>query len=207
MNVQTIHEHSVCLDLLPVGPTGDFRPAYILDAGCAGLGFSRALTEMGHRVLSCDIQDLGEEHKNDYLRMALYFHAGKCRVSDDADSQARHVTDITLFKKGKPIPKLKKGEVYMGTIEGCAKGVGIGRFDLIKLDIEGAEIPILQNAQHPIAPQVSVEFHAHTGRQTKENLDHLLTWLKQWYDIYGAVWEKRHGCSENYWDVLLIAKT
>lgn len=199
-NITTVDEHSVCLELLPT-------EAKILDAGCAGFGFTKYFHELGHSVLACDIQDLGPENAQNYLRMGLYFHAGKCRVSDDVDPQARHITDIHLFDKTKPFPKeLKEGEVFLSTIEGCARAIGVEKFDLIKLDIEGAEVPILQNATHPIAPQVSVEFHAHTGRQSKKELDHLLKWLEKWYDIYGAVWEERHAAGYNYWDVLLISK-
>lgn len=195
-----IDEHSVCLELLPLN-------AAVLDAGCAGFGFTNALSELGHRVLACDIQDLGEENRLKYLQMGLYFHAGKAHVSDDQDIQARHVKDITLFNKDKPSPaKIASDEIYLTTIQGCAQFVGVEKFDLIKMDIEGAELAILQNAVHPIAGQVSVEFHCHTRHQTKEQIDHLLRWLSKWYNIYNQVWEKRHGCSENYWDILLIAK-
>ncbi len=199
INIITIDEHSVCLELLsPV--------AAILDAGCAGFGFTNALSELGHKVLACDIQDFGEENKHKYARMGLYFHAGKARVTQDEDVQARRVTDITLFDKNKPAPKIKEDEIYLTTIGGCAQFMGVEKFDLIKLDIEGAEFPILQNAVHPIAKQVSVEFHCHTGRQSKEQVDKLLLYLSKWYNIYNQVWEQRHGCSENYWDILLISK-
>lgn len=195
-----IDEHSICLELLP-------PDAAILDAGCAGFGFTNTLSELGHKVLACDIQDLGEENKYKYLKMGLYFHAGKARISSDEDPQARHVTDITLFDKNKPAPKtIASDEVYLTTIAGCAQFMGVEKFDLIKMDIEGAELAILQNAVHPIAGQVSVEFHCHARHQTKEQIDHLLKYLEKWYIIHGQDWEKRHGCSENYWDVLLVEK-
>lgn len=198
MDIKIIHEHSVDLDLLP-------EKAAILDAGCRGLEFTRHFQQLGHNVLAIDIDDLGEENKLRYLRMGLYFHAGKTMVSDDEDPQARHITDVHLFEKGQDVPKIKEGEVYLATIAGCAHSCDVEQFDLIKMDIEGAEFVILQNEKHPIAKQVSVEFHAHCG-QSKQQLDHLLKWLGKWYDVHNQVWEERHGCSANYWDILLIAK-
>ena len=83
--------------------------------------------------------------------------------------------------------------------------LGVEKWDLIKMDIEGEEIKVLRSLQHPYCKQISVEFHAHCG-QTKQELDELLDWLSTWYDIHNRVWEERHGAGFNYWDVLLIAK-
>ena len=74
------------------------------------------------------------------------------------------------------------------------------------MDIEGEEISVLEKSKHPIAAQVSVEFHAHARRQTKIQLDILLDWLSDWYEIKNRVWEERHCAGFNYWDILLIAK-
>ncbi len=191
--ITTIHEHSVDLDLLPPN-------ARILDAGCRDMGFTNALRAMGHHVCAIDIDYLPEG--TDYIRVGLGVVNGKGYISNDKDPQARRLISPREFGNASPI--VAQNECLVLTLDALEKGDG-GKFDLIKLDIEGMETDILEKAQHPIAKQVSVEFHAHLG-ETERYLDLLLVMLSEFYTIHNAVWEKRHGCSENYWDILLIAK-
>lgn len=157
------------------------KQAVILDAGCRGFEFTDYFRYWGHEVLAVDIDDL----KGNYLRCAVGHKIGKCAVNYTNDPQGTHIKD---------------GEdIEMVTIE------SLGEFDLVKLDIEGEEYSILKQSKHPIAKQVSVEFHAHIN-QTKEQLDSLLNNLEQYYTIHNRVWESRHGAGYNYWDILLIAK-
>lgn len=182
--ITVIAEHSVDLDLLP-------PKAHILDAGCRGFEFGDELRRLGHIVyeVDCDVLDT----KRVYHRLAIAAENGTAAVVKTNDPQARHIKD------GVEIEKL--------TIGDFAKRQGVKQFDLVKLDIEGEEVDILLRAQHPIAKQVSVEFHAHCREdQTKTQLDMLLGHLMQWYKIHNQVWEPRHGVGHNYWDVLLIAK-
>ena len=110
-------------------------------------------------------------------------------VSSDKDPQARRL--------------IEGGDTLVFTFEELEEDHG--KFDLVKLDVEGEEIKILKSNKHPMAKQLSVEFHAHLG-QTKEELDALLEYLSQFYTIH-AKWESRHGAGFNYWDTLLISKT
>jgi len=96
-------------------------------------------------------------------------------------------------------------EIEMVTLEEFNKRVGVDYWDLIIMDIETCEYELLKQAKHPIAKQMSVEFHAHFG-QTKEQLDELLKMLSEYYYIRQDVWEEKHHAGFNYWDVIFIAK-
>jgi FkbM family methyltransferase len=184
-NIKLIAEHSVDLDLLP-------EKATILDAGCRGFEFTDYFQKRGHTVFSCDIDDLKD--RSNYIKMAISDSNGKCSVNHTADAQGKHIVQGT--------------DIHKVTTEEMAKRLSVSRWDLIKLDIEGEEYNVLNNAEnHPIASQVSVEFHSHCRpEQTKAVLDKLLDKLAEFYFIKNRNWESKHGAGFNYWDVLLIAK-
>jgi hypothetical protein len=182
--IEVVSEHSVDLSLLPDSAT-------ILDCGCRGFGFTNYFRSKGHRVLAIDIDKLD----GDYLRVGIGHANGKAAVSEHLDPQARKLTPYDPSKESVDVYTLTNLERIYGQ-----------KFDLIKLDVEGEEQSILRTASHPIAKQVSVEFHAHCTSETKETIDDLLSWLGRWYTIYNKVWESRHGAGFNYWDILLIAK-
>jgi hypothetical protein len=82
-----------------------------------------------------------------------------------------------------------------------------GNWDLIKLNIEGSEYDVLDTWPGPIARQIVVSFHEHTPRaRGRAECDRLIAKISQWYDVQNVVWEKRYGCSENYWDLLFTLK-
>lgn len=190
--ITVIAEHSVCLDLLP-------PKSRILDAGCRGFDFTDYFRDRGHIVCAIDIDDLGFGQTR-YLRAGLSTINGKAQVSGHKDPQARQI--INPQRSGDFV-HLAEDEVYIFTFAQLKNGK---EFDLVKLDIEGEEVPILEQNHHPMAKQVSVEFHAHCTLYTRARLDALLDSLEQFYTIHNRVWESRHGAGFNYWDVLLIAK-
>ncbi len=184
-----IGEHSVNLDLLP-------EKANVLDAGCRGFDFFMGLTMLGHKVFPVDIDQL--DTRIVYHRIALSHRSGTCTVQRFGDPQATRIGEGN---------SCSGEEVEMLTIEDFTKRAGVDKWDLIKLDIEGEEYKILKSAQHPMATQVSVEFHEHTDKKVgKEKLDALLDSLGQFYNINNRVWESRHGAGFNYWDILLTVK-
>ena len=172
-----VGEHTIDETLLPESPN-------ILDLGCRGFDFEKHFGG----VYSVDIDLL----EGDYYRLAISNKNGYVGIANTLDPQARHI--------------IEGNAIEAVTIEEFSKRVGVNHWDLIKIDIEGEEYNILKDSKHPLATQVSVEFHAHCGVQTKESLDELLIYLSQYYTVHGAVWESRHGAGYNYWDVLLKAK-
>lgn len=79
--------------------------------------------------------------------------------------------------------------------------------DVLKLDCEGAEYIILGETFKPIPKQISVEFHAHTVPEMHAaNYPAIKERLLKDYEMFNEVWEKRHGCPENVWDVLFIRR-
>jgi FkbM family methyltransferase len=181
--IQEIHEHSIDLDLLP-------KNANILDLGCRGFEFTNFFRQLGHNVYPVDVDDLG---KDDYYRLAISDKDGMCAVEHTQDPRAKFI------KEGNEIKKM--------SIKSFSEWVGVDTWDLIKIDIEGEEYNILKNIEHPIANQVSVEFHEHCNCKVgKEKLDELLDELSNYYNVHNANWEERHCVGNNYWDVLLIKK-
>lgn len=179
--MEVISEHTVDLNLIP-------HLANILDIGCLGFGFDNHFTH--DAVYNIDISEFPYDHHR-YHRLAISDKCGLTGVNYTNDKQATHI------KEGNEIP--------MMTISAYSKMVGVKHWDLIKMDIEGEEIKVLREAKHPMATQVSVEFHAHIN-QTKEQIDELLLYLSNFYTIHNQVWESRHGAGFNYWDVLMIKK-
>lgn len=80
-------------------------------------------------------------------------------------------------------------------------------WDLVKMDIGGAEYGILDSMKEPLAKQISVTFHEHRPyAKGDEYMQKLFTHLSQWYYIHGAVKEERAPWRENYWNVLFVQK-
>lgn len=180
--VQLIGEHSVDTKLFQSSQRSN-----VLDLGCRGFEFNIPILNKPtyYRI---DIDEL----EGDYYRLAISDKDGMTGINHTTDPQAKHITE------GSDIP--------MMTIATFSKMVGVKHWNLIKMDIEGEEYKVLKSSKHPLATQVSVEFHAHCGNQTKEQLDELLVYLSNYYTIHNQVWESRHGAGENYWDILMIAK-
>lgn len=182
--IGTVHGHSINESLLPL-------KSNILDLGCRDFIFTNKMKELEHNVYPVDIGVFD----GDYYRIAISDKDGRCSVVNERDPDATHISD------GDEIP--------MMTIETFSKHVGVEKWDLIKMDIEGQELNILNNSKHPIASQISVEFHAHCTTQTKEQIDECLAKLSDWYHIHNQIWDTVNGTEsgrKNYWDVLLIAK-
>ena len=79
--------------------------------------------------------------------------------------------------------------------------------DVLKLDCEGAEYMILGESFKPIPKQISVEFHYHcVPKMHEQHIDSIMERLTKDYDVHGMVWEPRHGCGDNFWDVLFVRK-
>lgn len=189
MNIQTIAEHSVDLDLLPAA-------ANILDIGCLGFVFTHHMLALKHKVYAVDIQQfIGK----DYYQLAITNYNGEAEVYTNNDQQAAR---IGRRHNGPP-----EYNVVAMTLSAFSKSVDVEFWDLIKLDIEGSEYQVIMSLDKAPATQISCEFHLHTGLYKEPAIDDMVNKL---YSLgYDAVKHNKysaHGCGDNYWDSLFILK-
>lgn len=183
MNIQTIAEHKVDLDLLP-------EKAKILDLGCRGFLFTDELRRRGHDVLAVDIDKFD---RDDYLHLAVSFKVGRVGIKRTSDPQA------TCIKEG--------NEVDCVDLITLLRQSKIEMFDLIKMDVEGSEYDIIMSLPKPPAKQLSIEFHLHTGAYGETEM--LLMENKLLSLGYFPIKHdktKQHGLSYNYWSSLFLLK-
>lgn len=179
-----IHEHTVELSLLP-------ERATIIDLGCRGFLFTKYFREKKHLVHPVDIDILHEGIS--YYRCAITGEDGRVSVEHTNDPQG------TKVRPGDEIP------CY--TLESFMEGIGVKFADLIKVDIEGSEYPMIMALTKAPAKQLSIEFHLHTGAYTQKEMMEMEEKLARLgYVIKRHKIEERYGAGLNYWDSLFILR-
>lgn len=183
MNIQTIAEHSVDLDLLPA-------KAKILDLGCLGFVFTDEMRRLGHDVLAVDIQKFD---RDDYFQIAISDKVGRVGIKQTKDPQAATITEGS--------------EIMCMDLKMLMLTARVEFFDLIKMDIESSEYQVIMSLEKPPAKQLSIEFHLHTKVYGLAEMNHMYNKLENLG--YAAVSHKatsQHGCGLNYWDSLFILR-
>jgi FkbM family methyltransferase len=206
-NIQTIAEHSVDLSLLR-------RDSNVMDCGCRNFQFAKAIGEYVDYVICIDadpeVRQLNPApHRFGFLNRAIT--TDKFEEKSDAFATKlliKHGNGTgSYIDDGRPRPD-SYSEIPVLTTridELHHKDTIVRLWDLIKLDIEGAEIDVLLSLQGPISRQLSVEFHLHTGTP-EAKVKQVFAHLGQWYDMVHCDYSDKHGCGINYWDVLFIWK-
>jgi FkbM family methyltransferase len=199
MTIEVIHEHSVRTDLLTDLP--------VLDAGCLGFGFMIEMERRGHVVVGMDPnpdavppKELYDRNEwNGFTNRALVApgHPGFSHLRLTHDKQARHLTAAP--KEGDP-------RIECVTIEAFMRELNVTLWDVVKLDIEGAEYDVLQAWPGPIAKQISVEFHEHCAPRGDAGIARVVEHLARWYVPVRHVKDKRHCLPENFWDSLFVLR-
>ena len=78
-------------------------------------------------------------------------------------------------------------------------------WDLIKVDIEGAEYEAIMALTKAIAKQISIEFHLHTGIYQEAQVEEMVAHLeKLGYTTVSHEKTSDHGLPPNYWSSLFI---
>lgn len=187
--IEVISEHSVDMAILP-------SKAKILDLGCRGFLFAKILQDLGHTLVTVDIQDFPEEMSSgiavgNFYPVAITNYNGKCGVAKSNDPQAM---------------KIKEGdEIHCYTLEEFSRLMDIPFWDLIKIDIEGSEYEVIMSLTKAPAKQLSIEFHLHTGiydMAKMKDMEEKLLLLG--YEIAKHELTEAHGAGFNYWDSLFI---
>ncbi len=180
---QVIAEHSVALSLLP-------EKANVLDLGCRGFLFTKAMRELGHHVVPVDMDHLNESQA--YYQCAVSDFNGKVGVVRCSDPQATKMGNSSEMVPCYTLQKLTDNFIT-------------GKWDLIKIDIEGAEYEVIMSLTEPPAKQLSVEFHCHTGQITQVKMTQMENKLKNLgYKFVSHSQSQQHGAGWNYWDSLFI---
>jgi len=199
VKLEIIDLHTVAVDLLSPG-------GWTLDAGARGFEFSRAMAAKGQKVIALDpAPDIVDPQIDGvtFLRQAIAGSTltgiGSLKAVSDPQASWVHVDYAPSPKAGKDVVM-----VNILTLRDLMERFKISIWDCIKLNIEGAEYEILDKLTAPVAKQIVVSFHEHTGRgYGRKSCDIILDRLARWYDIHQRVWEPRYGCHSNYWDLLL----
>ena len=187
--IETIAEHSCIPSLFDWENAGGVT---VLDCGCRGFEFTKAMGELGAWVWSIDCDEL----EGDYIQAALSDREGIAYLKKTDDPQA---TRIVRTKTEFPIDCITLAKILEITM--------VKFFDLIKLDIEGSEFEVIMSLDKAPAKQLSIEFHLHTGIYGWLEMVMMEDKLKSLgYETIQHNLEERHGCTKNYWDSLFVLK-
>lgn len=187
MNLTTIAEHTVCLDLLP-------ERANVLDLGCRGFQFTGALRMMGHEVYPVDMDYLGPEG---YYQVAITNYVGFGDVYKNNDPQATRLN--------KRHDNQSDSSILTLTLERFSADVKVSLWDLIKMDVEGSEYEIIMSLKQPPAKSLSIEFHLHTGIYGVKEMAEMHDKLRDLgYTAVQHEMTRQHGLGLNFWDSLFI---
>lgn len=190
-----------------------FKPcagSKVLDVGCRKFGFSNPLAALGCQVVALDPDDAVSlpvpKPKNiSYLRFALVDREAQRlqKLIKWSYGEGNHLESI----KGEVPPDHTKQVVQCRTIEEISEYCKIDFWDIVKLDCEGAEYQVLLDWPGPIANQITVEFHEHTGANSKgvKMYEDIIEHLSQWYRTEQHERTVINNIA-NYWDSLFVLK-
>ncbi len=197
MEFEIVGGHSYCKELLSDG--------VIIDVGCRAFTLEEHF--VGKTVYSIDPDEdvfKGREMKPTYLQVAISDKSGETTYYKNGEA--------TMIRAIDPDPTFSRiDEKYCNTCRTITMdelyaftGTNV---DLLKLDCEGAEYIILGETFKPIPKQISCEMHFHCVPELhNKHFETIKKRLSEHYQIFNDIPEPRHGCGENWWDILWIRK-
>lgn len=199
MEFKTVGGHTFCPELLTDG--------VIIDVGCRGFEFANEFFHKTVYAIDPDPKVFEGKfqwvatHGNSimkHLNVAISDKSGDSSYYENGEATCLKEIDTDQNHPFIPCKTITMDDLYKITGENV---------DILKLDCEGAEYIILGETFKPIPKQISVEFHYHTVPELhNKHYDSIIERLSKDYTIHNQVWEPRHGCGPNFWDVLFIKK-
>lgn len=186
--IETIAEHSFIPSLLP------YDGATVLDAGCRGFEFARALEPFRCKVWCIDADRL-EGVRYDMVALSDFNGTGYLVKSDDAQATRIQKQPATNY------------EIQCTTLKALSIFYNVEFWDLIKLDIEGSEYEVIMSLDKAPAKQLSIEFHLHTAIYGQLEMTMMEDKLKALgYEAIQHEYTEQYGAGKNYWNSLFVLK-
>lgn len=203
----TLHEHTIEESIID-------KNGWILDLGCINFGFALEMKKYCDNVIAVDpnpnIQNIPD---------GIIFERAAI-VSDDTKEVDYYIYNdaqgYSLLNPSKDWCQLEgKMKIKSMNIKDIMNKYGIGKFELIKFDIEGSEYEILKNIDWTISKQYSVEFHDFRF-MNPHYPNNELYYTQLFSDMKNYCNVVRHessdhpgfpaGYGRNYWDSLFVSK-
>lgn len=203
MEFKTVGGHTFAPELLTDG--------VIIDVGCRGFEFADNFLNKQIYCIDPDRSVFKEYYTfgenwyfsisgshTMYLNLAISDKAGESGIYLNGEATCLKEIDTDKNHPFIPCKTITMDDLYKITGENV---------DILKLDCEGAEYIILGETFKPIPKQITVEFHYHCVPELHlQKFNDILNRLTKDYTIHNMVWEERHGCGFNYWDILFIKR-
>jgi FkbM family methyltransferase len=205
--LERIEEHSFVAELLRPG-------ARVLDVGCRGFGMAEELIRRRCVVYAMDPDpDIADPTASmpglSFIRKALVArkYSGS-RTYYMYDNGVGNFIQFDGSRSLRPPRGARSVQVECVDIGSLSAALGVEQWDAVKLDCEGGEYDILLDWPGPIAKQLCVEFHEHTGinHEGLRYYDGMLRHLGQWYDVAKHALGRQHGLGNNYWDSVFVLR-
>lgn len=183
----------------------------VLDVGCRRFDFSIIMLKEGYKVVSIEADDgvVSIEHENhrfgNYALVPESKNGSIQTLVKFGSGSANHLLGIA----GEMPENKRLNQVSGLSITEIGRLFEVPFWDIVKLDCEGAEYDVLLEWPGPIARQITVEFHEHTGANIRGKYIYskILSHLSKWYRVIQHELSFMHNCPiPNYWDSLFVLK-
>ena len=201
MNLVTVsNEHTIDTDLLA-------KDGWILDVGCRFFDLSAEFARLGCQVLALDpsLSVVDRKLTNvKFLRSALVGDKSVRSALFCDSNDAAHL----VHGHRNPTHGVPQYTVPCVTVEDLLCAYLLNRFEVVKLDCEGAEFDILSRWPGPVATQITCAFHDFVNPAwCRDAYPALLNHLSQWYTVVQHQSYVRHGHpTPCFWDSLFVLK-
>lgn len=187
------------------------RGSYVLDIGCRFFTFAKAVREYECDVVAVEPDKSVSQPKDSHIYLISTAVVSRANAGTNqvmvqwSYGEGDHLATIPGDK-----PKNhRRQRTSCHSILDICDMVEVYKWEVIKMDCEGAEYQILLDWPGPITNQITVEFHEHTGANTQGDkiYEKILNHINQWYEPIkfekGFIGKCR---TPNYWDALFVLK-